>query len=213
MLIRWHGHSCFEFSNGSTTVVIDPHDGRSLGIKAPVATADVVLMTHEHYDHNKPRAIKGNHEDFLGRNGTFESKGVSFTGFPSFHDYSEGSERGLNTIYMFKMDDVSVCHVGDLGCIPSDDIIQQIKGVDFLFIPVGEIYTLDLADIKRFIELVNPRIIVPMHYMVGGLSFRLGSLDNFLNMIPNDAIDFVGNEIDVTASELTVNRECWVFDN
>jgi len=85
--------------------------------------------------------------------------------------------------------------------------------VDFLFIPVGEIYTMDLPDIKRFIELVNPRIIVPMHYLVGGLSFRLGPLDNFLNMIPNDAIDFVGNETDVTASELSETRECWVFDN
>ncbi len=213
MLIRWHGHACFEFSNGSTTIVIDPHDGRSLGIKPPVASADVVLITHEHYDHNKPRVIKGEHVDFLGRNGTFDAKGITVTGFPSFHDYSEGSERGFNTIYKFIMDDVSICHVGDLGCIPPEDIIEQIKGVDFLFIPVGEVYTMDLSDIKTFIELVNPRIVVPMHYLVGGLSFRLGPLDNFLNIIPNDAVDFVGNEIDVTASEMSDTRECWVFDN
>ena len=84
------------------------------------------------------------------------------------------------------MEGITIAHCGDLGCIPSQEVLNAIKGVDFLFVPVGEVYTMELADVKKLIELVNPRIIVPMHYMVGGLSFRLTSLDKFLDMIIQD---------------------------
>ena len=214
MLIRWHGHACFEFSDGETTVVIDPHDGRSLGLKPPMATANVVLMTHDHYDHNASRVIKGEHKDFKLELGEFETcNGLRVTGYPSWHDHSEGSERGPNTIYKFVMDGISVCHCGDLGCIPSDDVIQAIKGADFMFIPVGEIYTMEIAEVKKFIELVNPRIIIPMHYMVGGLSFRLSPLDKFLEIIPDEATDYIGNELDIMVSDLPETKECWIFDS
>ena len=82
-----------------------------------------------------------------------------------------------------------------------------------VFVPVGEVYTMELADVKKLIELVNPRIIVPMHYMVGGLSFRLTSLDKFLDMIPDNAVDFIGNELEITVSDLPDSKECWVFDH
>ncbi len=214
MRIRWHGHSCFEFSNGTTTIVCDPHDGRSLGIKAPVASANVVMMTHDHYDHNAARVIKGDHKNYLGFLGEMEvADGLMVYGYPSWHDYSEGSERGPNSIYKFTMDGITIVHCGDLGCIPSDEVLEALKGADFLFIPVGEVYTMELPDVRRMIELVNPRIIVPMHYMVGGLSFRLSTLGKFLDMIPNDAVDFVGNEVELTSSDLPENKECWVFDH
>ncbi len=194
--------------------MIDPHDGRSIGIRPPVATADVVLMTHDHYDHNASRIIKGDHQDYKFLVGENTVKGdIKVCGCKTWHDYSDGSERGQNTIYKFEMDGISICHCGDLGSIPSQDIIDQIKGVDFLFIPVGEVYTLELPDVRRCIELINPNVIVPMHYMVGGLSFRLSSLDKFLNMIPNNAIDFVGNEIEIGPEDLPENKECWVFDH
>ena len=76
MRMRWHGHACFEFENGEHTVVIDPHDGRSLGIKPPAASADIVLMTHEHYDHRAAWIINGNHEDVMAREGRFSVKGL-----------------------------------------------------------------------------------------------------------------------------------------
>ncbi len=213
MRIRWHGHSCFEFSNGETTIVLDPHDGRSLGIRPPTASATAVLMSHDHYDHNAARVIKGEHKNYLGITGEIEINDIKVTGFPSWHDYSEGSERGPNVIYKFVMDGISIVHCGDLGCIPSEDVISNIKGVDFLFLPVGEVYTMELPDVRRFIELVNPRIIVPMHYMVGGLSFRLTTLDKFLDMIPDNAVDFIGNELEITSADLPDNKECWVFDH
>ena len=214
MRVRWHGHSCFEFSSGDTTIVIDPHDGRSLGLKPPVASANIVLMTHDHYDHNAARVIKGEHQNFLGFVGETEvSGGIKVHGYATWHDYSEGTERGPNSIYKFSMEGITIAHCGDLGCIPSQEVLDAIKGVDFLFVPVGEVYTMELADVKKLIELVNPRIIVPMHYMVGGLSFRLTSLDKFLDMIPDNAVDFIGNELEITVSDLPDSKECWVFDH
>ena len=214
MRIRWHGHACFEFSNGNTTIVIDPHDGRSLGIRPPVASANTVLMTHDHYDHNASRVIKGEHKDLKFAYGLNELHGgIKVNGYESWHDHNEGAERGANTIYRFEMEGITLCHCGDLGCIPPKEVIDAIKGVDFLFIPVGEVYTMEIPEVKEFIELVNPRIVVPMHFMVGGLSFRLSSLDKFLDIIPNESIDFIGNELEITSADLPDNKECWVFDH
>lgn len=212
MQIRWHGHSCFEFSDGETTVVIDPHDGKSIGIRPPIASADIVLMTHDHYDHNASRAISGDHKDHKFHNGRFECKGITFHGYSTFHDREGGAQRGLNTIYKFVMDGISVCHCGDLGDIPNDQVIKQIQHVDMLFLPVGGYYTMELDQLKEFIQLVNPTVLVPMHYRVGGLTINISDLDNFLTIIPEESIVYVGNCLDVVKEDLPVSKECWVFD-
>ena len=164
MKVRWHGHSCFEFGDSQLTLVVDPHDGRSIGIKPPAVSADVVLMTHNHYDHNAVRAVRGRHDDILSREGMFTVKGLEVEGLPSWHDAVGGRERGPNTMYLFRMDDISVCHCGDLGCIPDEDVLSRIRNVDMLFVPVGETFTMPLPEVKRFLEIVNPNVIVPMHY-------------------------------------------------
>jgi L-ascorbate metabolism protein UlaG (beta-lactamase superfamily) len=212
MRMRWHGHACFEFENGEHTVVIDPHDGRSLGIKPPAASADIVLMTHEHYDHRAAWIINGNHEDVMAREGRFSVKGLEVEGFRTFHDTTGGSERGMNTVYLFEMDGLRICHCGDLGCIPGDDIISRIKGVDILMVPTGEVFTMEMRDVRRFIELVNPTITVPMHYRVGGLTLPISTIDDFLEIIPEEYVDYIGNEIDVTLDDLTEMKECWIFE-
>ena len=211
MRIRWHGHSCFEIEDSNRTVVIDPHDGKSIGIKAPAATADIVLMTHNHYDHNAARVIQGNHTDVLAKEGKFNVKGLDVEGFRVPHDYSGGRERGENTMYLFEMEGMRICHCGDLGCIPGPEVIEKIRGVDFLMVPTGEVFTLRMSDIHRFIELVNPNVIIPMHYRVGGLSLPVTPLDEFLEMIPEEAVDYIGNEVEVSKDDLD-HKECWVFD-
>lgn len=212
MRIRWHGHSCFEFSDGEVTVVIDPHDGRSIGIKPPTATADVVLMTHNHYDHNAVRAIKGRHKDILSKDGVFFEKCMRFEGLSTFHDNSGGSERGKNTMYLFEMEGMSICHCGDLGAIPDDDVLNRIRNVDLLFVPTGEVFTMVIPEVKRFVEDVNPNVVVPMHYRVGGLSIPITPVDEFLNLIPEQAVDYIGNEIEFSRDDIDGMKQCWVFD-
>ena len=212
MQIRWHGHSCFEFSDGTNTVVTDPHDGKSIGIRPPRVDADIVLMSHDHYDHNAAWAIGGNHKDHMAHNGRFECRNMVFHGYPSYHDEEEGRLRGDNTIYKFEMDGMTVCHCGDLGDIPGPKVIEQIKTVDFLFLPVGGTYTMEKDKQRKMIELVNPSIVVPMHYRIGGLTIPIESVDDFLEMIPEDYIVYVGNSVDISKDELPEAKECWVFD-
>ncbi len=211
MRIVMHGHSCFEFADSKLTVVVDPHDGKSIGIKAPNASADVVLMTHTHYDHSAARVIRGNHTDIMAQNGEFDVKGLHVIGLPTFHDHHNGEQRGPNTMYLFSMDGISICHCGDLGCIPSQEILDRIRGVDMLFVPVGETFTLPLEEVKEFIGKVNPRIVIPMHYRVGGLSIPLTPLDDFLNLIPEEAVEYMGNEIDLLPEDFSGIKECWIF--
>jgi L-ascorbate metabolism protein UlaG (beta-lactamase superfamily) len=212
MQIKWHGHSCFEFSDGEHTVVIDPHDGKSIGIRPPQAAADIVLMTHDHYDHNAAWIVQGDHKDHMAHNGRFESRGMQFRGLPTFHDPEQGRLRGPNTMYLFQMDGFSVCHCGDLGDIPDDQVMKAIAGVDFLFVPVGGYYTMELDPLKKFIEAVGAKIIVPMHYRVGGLTIPIASIDDFLELIPKNSIVYPGNSVDISKDEMPENKECWVFD-
>lgn len=213
MLIRWHGHSCFEFGCSRGSIVIDPHDGKSIGIKAPTpASASVVLMTHDHYDHNVSRIVSGDHKDFKGKLGKFKAGPFDVEGFPSFHDDERGAKRGPNTLYLFEMDGIRICHSGDLGAIPDDKVINKIRNVDILFVPVGANYTMELPEVKDFINKVDPRVIVPMHYRVFGLCIAILPLDDFLQMVPFENVDYVGNEIDLSHDELPEHSECWVFD-
>lgn len=212
MRIRWHGHSCFEISDGSTTVVTDPHDGKSIGIKPPSASADIVLISHGHYDHCASRSVNGNFKTFQSKNGRFECRGIQFTGIETFHDGSGGALRGMNTMYKFQMDGISVCHCGDLGAVLPARCIASIAGVDILFVPIGGVYTMENPEIEEFIRAVGPRVTVPMHYRVGGLTIPVRDVDSFLDIVSHESVRYVGNCVDVTNDELSDYKECWVFD-
>lgn len=213
MLIRWHGHSCFEFGCDLGTLVIDPHDGKSLGIKPPSpSSAAAVLMTHDHYDHSAARVVSGDHKDFIGRNGKFKAGPFEVEGLETYHDEEQGAKRGMNTMYFFRMDGISICHCGDLGAIPDEKVLKKIRNVDILFVPIGANYTMGLPEVKEFIEAVDPRVIVPMHYRVLGLCIAILPLDDFLKMVPAENVDYVGNEIDLSFDELPERSECWIFD-
>ena len=209
MHIRWHGHSCFEIANG-ITMVLDPHDGRSLGIKPPSVSADIVLISHDHSDHNSFKTIRGSHKDVFSFVGEFDFNGLKIIGLQTDHDISGGTKRGKNVMYAMDIDGISICHCGDLGNMPDDAVMERIRGVDILFVPVGEIYTMDMDSVLRFIDEVGPRVIIPMHYRVGGLSIPVNPVEVFLDSIGYD-VEHVGNEIDLSADELPSRTTVWVF--
>jgi len=208
MIIRWHGHACFEISNGRT-IVTDPHDGKSIGIKPPQVKADLVLVSHGHFDHNSVKTVSKGSTKIISTVGKFEEFGIKVKGVKAFHDNVGGERRGEISIYNFSIDGVNFCHLGDLGHIPTQDIVKSLGNIDILFIPIGNVFTIGAQDAWKTIKLLNPKIAIPMHYRVGGLSLSIQPLEPFLKNV--DKVERVGNEIDFVPEDLPNDFEVWVF--
>ena len=207
--IRWHGHSCFEITN-EITLVTDPHDGKSIGIHAPDVLGDIILVSHDHYDHNSVESVE-KEESIVVKDGRIKTVlGVKIRGVISFHDGCHGEKRGKNIIYKFTMDNMTFCHLGDLGHELDGDAVQQIGDVDVLFTPVGGNFTIDAEKAWNVINGIKPKIVIPMHYKFGGLSLPIAEIDLFLAKNNFDVLH-VGNEIDIEREDLPENPEIWVF--
>ncbi len=193
MKITWAGQACFQIvvSNGKdheATVVVDPFDEK-VGLKVPHFSADILLVSHNHPDHNNIGAIKG--EPFLIQNpGEYEVKGVFVQGIESFHDDSEGKERGKNTIYTIEAEDMRLCHLGDFGQKQlTDEQLDLIGRVDILMIPVGGTFTIDSSEAAKVIGQIEPKIVVPMHYGLPGMKFDLDGVDKFLKAMGKNNVE------------------------
>ena len=210
MEIRWHGHACFAIRN-DVCVVTDPHDGRSIGIRPPRVTADVVLVSHDHFDHNSVRSVEGpNTRVITGNVGTRVEHGVKIRSFLTYHDAAEGTKRGENTIYLFVMEGIRLCHLGDLGHTLDPKFAGKLGAVDILFIPVGDIFTIGPKQAWSVIEVLNPKVIIPMHYRVGGLSLSIQSVEPFLSDAKK--VMKVGNEINFDSEDMEEEGQVvWVF--
>lgn len=181
MDIYWLGQACFKIKGKNATVVIDPFIPEQIGLKLPKEIdADVVLKTHDHGDHNNSEAVSGSPIIFE-RPGEYEIKGVVMTGISSFHDNVEGRERGTNTIFHILMDGLTIVHLGDLGQNTlTEKQIADIGGCDILLIPVGSVYTIDGKIASNIVAQLEPKIVIPMHYLIEGLKIPLESADKFL---------------------------------
>jgi L-ascorbate metabolism protein UlaG (beta-lactamase superfamily) len=179
MKISWLGHSCFILqSSAGIKVLTDPFD-EEVGYPLPNVEADIVLVSHDHHDHNNAKIVKG-HPLVMTRPGTHEAFGINIRGVKTYHDENEGRLRGTNTIFCFSLDNVRVCHLGDLGHVLGADEIQSIGPVDLLLIPVGGIYTLDAIAALEVVTQIRPHVVIPMHYHTTALSFELDPVDKFL---------------------------------
>ncbi len=174
-------------------IVTDPFDD-SYGLKVVKTPADIVTISHDHHDHNNLAAIKG--EPFvITQPGEYETKGIFVYGIPTFHDDTEGKDRGLNTIYRINIEGLNLVHLGDLGHVLNNEQLEKLGNVDILCIPVGGIFTIDAKVANRIISDIEPRIILPMHYQLPGLKFKskakLGSVDDFLKIagLPSEKVD------------------------
>ena len=182
--LTWAGQSCFQISvsNGkdhAADVVIDPFDEK-IGLKVPNFSADILLVTHNHPDHNNTGGVKG--LPFLIQSpGEYEVKGVFVQGIDSFHDDSQGKERGKNTIYTIEAEDIRFCHLGDFGQKQlTDEQLEFIGKVDILMIPVGGTFTIDSSEASKVIGQIEPKIVVPMHYALPKLKVELDGVEKFL---------------------------------
>ncbi len=208
--LRWHGHACFEIQWG-ISLITDPHDGKSIGIKSPNAKADIILVSHDHFDHNKVGSVSSQNTKIVNKAGEHEVDGLTIVGLPTYHDENHGSKRGENIVYKFDVEDVRFCHLGDLGHIPGPDTIEKLGQVDVLFVPVGGVFTLDADNAWKTVKALSPKVVVPMHYRVGGLSLSIQPLNPFIERTSEDAIVHVGNEIDFDREDIPEDMEVWVF--
>ncbi|WP_048103924.1 MBL fold metallo-hydrolase [Aciduliprofundum sp. MAR08-339] len=209
MEIRWHGHSCFEIGDG-TRIVIDPHDGRSIGIKTPRVQADIVLVTHHHFDHDAVRVVRGNYQ-VIDSPGDYEVGDLRIKGIEAYHDEMNGRKRGRITMFKVEKEGIRLLHVGDLGHILASEQLSEIGEVDILFIPVGGVYTVDAKGAYENAIRIRPKVIVPMHYKITGMSLGIAPVDEFLKLFRKDQVEYVGNSIYVTRDDLPKEMQVWVF--
>lgn len=171
MKIKWLGHSCFLItSENGTKVLTDPYN-KLVGYKLPEIEADIVSTSHNHNDHNNINAVQGSYVH-INYPGGFSKNGIEIKGVETFHDKVSGAKRGKNTIFKFIIDEVNVCHCGDIGHILDSNQIEGIGKVDILFLPVGGLFTIDAYDAVKVVKQLNPTVVIPMHYRTKALGLR-----------------------------------------
>ena len=184
MKITYLGHACFKIQGRDVQVVTDPF--RGVGLPEPRAEADLVLCSHGHDDHSYVgQTAKPDARILVGFVGETEYAGVPVRGIKSFHDEAGGSKRGTNSIYVFKVDDMSLCHLGDLGHELPQDTMSAIGRVDVLFVPVGGFFTIGPREASRVVDQISPRVAIPMHFRTPRHSRMfdvLSTVDDFLSL-------------------------------
>jgi L-ascorbate metabolism protein UlaG (beta-lactamase superfamily) len=183
MNITWYGQSCFKIQTkpqrgvDEVTLFTDPFD-KSIGLKPPQGNADIVLVSHDHPDHNNVQNLKGN-PFVIDAGGEYSFKDVYIEGVSSYHDDEKGALRGLNNIYTIQAEELTICHLGDLGHILTEEQIDAIGEVDILMIPIGGTYTIDAKQAEKVIGQIDPKIIIPMHYKIPGLIEEIAGGEEF----------------------------------
>jgi L-ascorbate metabolism protein UlaG (beta-lactamase superfamily) len=209
--IRWHGHACFEI-DGSVRVVTDPHDGKSIGLSPPKVSADIVLISHNHFDHNAYQGVCGPDSKVVSDPVMTVEKGVRIEGITANHDANDGAKRGKITIFRFEVDGTSFCHLGDLGHTLDENLVDRIAPVDVLFVPVGDTFTIGPQAAKSVIDSIAPKVAAPMHYRVPGLGLSLQPVEKFLDAVKGRQVVQVGNEVEFSREDLPENgTDIWVF--
>ncbi len=177
MRIKWRGHASFLIELAGKELVTDPFD-EELGYPLSPLTADIVTISHDHWDHNAPETIQGNPLIVKG-SGVTEIDGITLRGVDSWHDAKEGRKRGPNTIFKISAEGIDLVHLGDLGHLLSAGQEEDIGAVDILLIPVGGEFTIDADQAVEVAARLQPKIVIPMHYATPHLSFELAPLEKF----------------------------------
>ena len=176
MNITWYGHSCFKLQSKDIVLITDPFD-KKIGLRPPHGAANIVTVSHDHYDHNNFKIIKGD-PFVVDSAGEYEINKIIIRGIDSYHDNKEGKERGSNVIYVIEMEDMKICHLGDFGQEGFlNSQLEKIGQIDILFIPVGGTFTIDWKLANTIISQIEPRIIIPMHYKLPGMTGDLSKID------------------------------------
>lgn len=210
MDINWLGQACFKLKGKQASLVLDPYSNK-IGFSLPKVEAEVVTVSHDHYDHNAAAEVSGNPFVIDGP-GEYEIKGINVVGVSSFHDNKKGQERGKNILYSVRMDGLNIAHLGDLGQDQlSAEQIDSLGNVDILMIPVGAVYTIDASTATKIVASLEPSLIIPMHYQDEDSSVDLEPVQKFLKEMGKEEIEPI-KKLTVTKDRLPSETQVVVLE-
>lgn len=209
MDINWLGRSCFRIRGRQATVVTDPYSAE-FGEIPGKPTARIVTVSHQHPGHSNVAAV-GDDPRTVGGPGEYEISGVLIVGVGTFHDDQHGAERGKNTVYLMDIDEVSLCHLGDLGHPLGAEHMEELGSVDVLFVPVGGGSTINGSGAAAVVRQLEPRLVVPMHYRTGAGGSGLAPVDDFLKEMGLKDVE-LQSKLTVTRTNLPLTTQVVVLD-
>jgi L-ascorbate metabolism protein UlaG (beta-lactamase superfamily) len=178
MEIKYLGHSCFRIKGKNTTVITDPY-APDLGYTLGKQAANIVSVSHQHSGHNYTAGVTGEPR-IVSRPGEYEIGDAILIGLPTYHDSEKGIIRGKNVVFVVAMDDLVVCHLGDLGEALKESQVEELGNVDILLIPVGDMSALNASNAARLVRQIEPAIVIPMHYKLPQSNRELEPVERFL---------------------------------
>ena len=176
MEIRWLGHSCFEIKT-TFNVLTDPYDD-SVSYNFDPVPIQIITESHQHHDHNAHDRVLG-YPAIVKTAGEHAFDDLMIKGYKSYHDKDMGKKRGENIIFQIISEGITITHLGDLGHLLNPDTVQKLSDTDLLMIPVGGTYTIDANEAIKVIELIKPKVVVPMHYKNEKCDFPIDPLSKF----------------------------------
>lgn len=177
MEIDWLGHACFRLRGKEGTIITDPYS-KDIGLSFARPRGDIVTISHDHPGHNFEKGVKGEPKIIRGP-GEYEIKNIFVTGIQTAHDKKGGKERGKNTVYVFDLDDLTIGHLGDLGHVPTQSQIEALGNVNILLVPVGGVSTISASEAAEIVSMLEPQIVIPMHFAHPDLAFKLDAATKF----------------------------------
>jgi L-ascorbate metabolism protein UlaG (beta-lactamase superfamily) len=180
MEITWYGLSCFRMSErGLASVVTDPFDHSAVGFEALKLKAEIVTVSHDAPGHSYVTVVKGRSQIITGP-GEYEIGGVFITGVQTNGKSKRDADEPRNTLYVFDYNGVTVAHLGDLRRVPSQSEVEELGDVDVALVPVGGGGGLNAAKAAEVVSLLEPGIVIPMHFQVPETTLKLAPLNRFL---------------------------------
>lgn len=200
MKIKWLGHSCFVLTAADgTRILTDPYD-ETVGYPPLKAEADIVTVSHHHFDHDHTSSVKGRFIS-IDKPGRQTAGGIDINGIETFHDEVRGAKRGKNIIFTFVVDGLNICHCGDLGHLLTDEQIREIGKVDILFLPMAGTFTIDTDEACSVMKQLDPVITIPMHYKNEFCNFKVKTVDEFIRTAGYGTY-YEKQEIEITSDSL-----------
>lgn len=212
MRINYLAHAAFLLtSSKGTSILTDPYEVNDTIKYHPItAMPDIITISHNHPDHSH-LAPEHSKLEVFSQPGSYQYKDISFAGIGAFHDTEGGKIRGKIVIFVFHIDGITICHLGDLGHTLNQEQLAALGSIDVLLLPVGGVYTIDAKAATLLKESIKPKICIPMHYKTSKVVFDLAPVTEFIGEKEN-VKKFSSSEVEITKNHLPESDEIWVLE-